>query len=181
MPLLLAVVCTGSSGAETVTPVQGKTAIVYFSQTGNTRLVCEVLAKELPADLFELKIAKPPAAKGQLPQIEPSRIDLGPYSCVVVASPVWAANLVPAVRAFLKNNSLAEKKIVVLTTTNAAMPEHFQEKHKKLVADAGGSVAGYYQLVMMEEKDGKPVPREKADIQKDTTAIVAEIIKGISR
>ena len=61
------------------------------------------------------------------------------------------------------------------------MPEQFQEKHKKLVADAGGNVVGYYQLVMMEKKDEKPVPRAEADIQKDTTAIVAEIMKSVSQ
>ena len=150
---------------------------MYIFLKPEIRTACNVLAKELPGDLFELTVAQPPAAKGQLPQIEPPRIDLGPYSSVVVASPVWAANLVPAVRAFLKNNPLGGRKVIILTTTNAAMPENFQEKHKKLVEDAGGSVAGYYQLVMMEEKDGKPVPREKADIQKETAVVVEGIMK----
>ena len=108
--LLLAAVCAANLSAETVPPVQGKTAIVYFSKTGNTRTACNVLAKELPGDLFELTVAQPPAAKGELPVIEPAQIDLNSYSLVVVASPVWAANLVPAVQAFLKNNSLAREE-----------------------------------------------------------------------
>ena len=140
-----------------------------------------MLAKAIPADIFELKLTKPPAAKDQLPEIEPAQIDLKPYSSVVIASPVWAAKLVPAVRAFLKNNPLGGKKLVVLATTNAAMPENFQKKHKKLVTDAGGTVVGYYQLVMMEKKDENPVPRPEADIQKDTRVMVAEIMRGISQ
>ena len=34
--LLLAAVCVANLSAETVLTVQGKTAIVYFSQTGDT-------------------------------------------------------------------------------------------------------------------------------------------------
>jgi hypothetical protein len=98
-----------------------------------------------------------------------------------VASPVYAANLVPAVRAFLKNNPLGGRKVIVLTTTNAAMPDKYQEKHKKLVADAGGNVAGYYQVVMMEKQDGKPVPRSQGEIQKYMTAIAAAIMKNLSQ
>lgn len=171
--------CVGIAQAENQA-AKKTTAIVYFSQTGNTRLACEVLAKELSADVFELKVVKPPSAKGELPLIEPAQVDLNSYSFVIVASPVWAANLVPAVRVFLKNNSLGNKKVAVLTTTNAAMPENFQEKHKKLVKDAGGNVAGYYQITVMDaQQNGKGVPRSKDDIQKDAMAIAVEIRKNI--
>ena len=78
--VLLTAVCAGNLNAETVKPAQGKTAVVYFSQTGNTRTACEVVAKELSADIFELKVVKPPAGQGQLPEIEPARIDLATYS-----------------------------------------------------------------------------------------------------
>jgi flavodoxin len=181
LSVLLAAVSIGSLGAETQSPAPGKTVVVYFSQTGNTRTACETVAQEFSADMVELKVTKPPAAKGQLPEIDPKRIDLNPYSSVIVASPVWAANLVPAVRAFLRDNSLGGRKSIILITTNTAMPEQFQEKHKKLVADAGGNVVGYYQLVMMEQKDGKPAPRKAVDIQKDTKSIASEILKGLSK
>ncbi|MBM4312264.1 MAG: hypothetical protein FJ119_15150 [Deltaproteobacteria bacterium] len=173
--VLLIAVCAGKLSAETEKPAQGKTAVVYFSQTGNTRAACEVLAKELSADIFELKVAKPPAAKGQLPEIEPSWIDLSPYSFIVVASPIWAANLVSAVQAFLKNNPLEGRKAVILTTTNVPMPEEFQNKHKQLVADAGGNLAGYYQVVVQEQKEGKAVARTQDDIRSDAKAIAGGI------
>jgi hypothetical protein len=178
--ILLVAACAGNLSAETVKPAQGKTAVVYFSQTGNTRTVCEVLAKELSADIFELKIAKPPAAQGQLPEIEPARIGLTPYSSVVVASPVWAAKLVPAIRVFLKNNPLGGRKAVLLTTANVPMPEEFQNKHKQLVAEAGGNLAGYYQVAVQEKKDGKDVARTQSDIRTDAAVIAAEIKKAVS-
>jgi len=177
LAILLTAACAGNLSAETLNPAHGKTAVVYFSQTGNTRTACETVAKELSADVFELKVAKPPAAKGQLPEIEPARIDLAPYSCIVVASPIWAAKLVPAVQAFFINNPLSGRKVVLLTTTNVPMPEEFQAKHKKLVTEAGGVVYGYYQVAVQEKRDGKDVPRTQADIQKDATVIAGEIRK----
>jgi len=179
--VLMIAVCAANLSAETGASGKEKTAVVYFSKTGNTRQACEVLAETFPVDLFELKVVQKPAAKGALPVIDPARIDLKPYSVVIVASPVWAANLVPAVRAFLKNNALGGKNVVVLTTTNAAMPEQFQQKHKQLVTDAGGTLAGYYQLVMLEKKDDPPVPRAEAAIKKDTAAVVEEIRKVIQK
>lgn len=181
LSVLLASVSAEHPGAEAASPAQGKAAVVYFSKTGNTRTACEVVASELGADVFELKVVKPPAAKGQLPEIEPAAIDLSPYSFMVVASPVWAANLVPAVRAFLKGSRLEGKTVAVLTTANVEMTEQFQAQHKQLVMDAGGNVAGYYQIVMMEQKEGKPVPRAKADIQKETLDIAAKTKTDMSQ
>ena len=86
----------------------------------------------------------------------------------------------PAVRAFLKNNPLEGRKAALLTTTNVPMPDEFQNKHKQLVADAGGNLAGYYQVVVQEKKDGKDVARTQTDIQKDATVIAAEIKKAVS-
>ena len=81
-------------------PAQGKTAVIYFSETGNTRSVCEVLGREIPADLIELKVVKESAAKGELPVVEPGRVDLKPYRLVVVASPVWMGTLFRRFRHF---------------------------------------------------------------------------------
>ena len=58
------------------------------------------------------------------------------------------------------------------------MPEKFQIKYKKLVAEARGGVVAYYQLVMMEKKDGKAAPRPQEKKQKDTAAIAVKI-KGV--
>jgi flavodoxin len=179
--VLLTAVCAGSLGAETPKPAHGTAAVIYFSQTGNTRAVCEVVAKELSADVFELKIVKPPAAKGQLPEIEPARIDLSHYAVVVVASPIWAAKLVPAVQEFLKNNPLGGRKAVLLTTTNVPMPEEFQNKHKQLVADAGGKLAGYYQVVVQEQKDGKAVARTRDEIASDAKSVAAKIKQALAQ
>ena len=109
--VLLTAVCVGKSLArKPCLRKKAKQPLYIFPKPGIHAQPVKCWQKQSPADLFELKIAKPPAAKGQLPEIEPARIDLKPYSSVVVASPVWAANLVPAVRAFLKNNSLGGKK-----------------------------------------------------------------------
>lgn len=37
----------------------GKTIVVYYSETGNTKQVAEILANELKADMFELTPVQP--------------------------------------------------------------------------------------------------------------------------
>lgn len=182
--VLLTAVCTGNLNAETVKLAQGRAAIFYFSETGNTRSVCEVLGREIPADLIELKVVKESAAKGELPVVEPGRVDLKPYRLIVVASPVWMGNLVPAVQAFLNDNRLGSLQVAVVTTANVPMPAEFQAKHKNLVTEAGGVVSGYYQVAVQEKKEGKGgkgVPRTKEALRNDAKDIAAEIMKIMAR
>ncbi len=86
-----------------------RTAIVYHSDTGNTRSVAEYLARHTGADLFRVQSKFPynpltlvavgvrRAVCGTNDPVEPERIDVGPYDCVVIGSPVWAGNPTPVI------------------------------------------------------------------------------------
>lgn len=91
-----------------------KTLIVYYSRSGQTRLVAESLAKLSGADLEEINDPTDRAgAKGylksgkeaflkKLPPIEPIKKDLKDYDLVLVGTPVWAFTISSPVRAFLE-------------------------------------------------------------------------------
>jgi flavodoxin len=156
-----------------------KTLIIYFSQTGNTKVVCEALQKSLGADILEVKNAsldKP--KKGELPAIEPKSIDLTKYSSIILGSPVWAAQVVPAIKAVLKNNDFKGKKVAFFTTTNVSIPEEFRGKSKALVQQAGGIVVGYYEVIVADIIDKKAVPRKKDQLVADALKLVPELQKG---
>ena len=91
-----------------------KTAIVYYSMSGNTKMVAEIIAKELSADLIEIKPVKDypdkgarkfiwggmKAVMGEKPQLNPYEFN-GDYDRIIFATPVWASSFTPPIRTFI--------------------------------------------------------------------------------
>ena len=108
-----------------------KTAIVYYSMHGNVRYVAEKVAKELGADLIELKPVKAYPDKGAMqfiwggsavtfkkkPDLEPYTFNASEYDLVIIGTPVWASNFTPPLRTFFEDNDLTGKKIAVIATS----------------------------------------------------------------
>ena len=95
-----------------------KTAIVYYSMTGNTKYQAETMARILGADLIPLvpKKAYPDsgfkkffwggksALMGEKPALEPYSFDPAAYDLIVFGSPVWAGTFAPPLRTFIEDN-----------------------------------------------------------------------------
>ena len=108
-----------------------KTAIVYYSMHGNVRYVAEKAAKELGADLIELKPVKAYPDKGAMqflwggsavtfkkkPDLEPYSFNASDYDLVIIGTPVWAGNFTPPLRTFFENTDLTGKKIAAIVTS----------------------------------------------------------------
>jgi flavodoxin len=171
-------------------PRGGKTLILYYSLTGNTRAGCEVLQAELGADMIEIKDLRKRDGKwgffktaigslvGKHTRIEPERIDITKYHNIILGSPIWTGRLSMAIRTLIDRNRFDWRKVIIYTTTNALEKEKYKEKSRNLVRKAGGDVVGYYQILAKEAADGKKIDRTKAQIIQDTIALVPEI-KGL--
>lgn len=95
-----------------------KTAIVYYSMSGNVKSVAEKLSAMLNADMIEIKPAKAfpdkgfgkffwggkSAVMGETPDLEPYPFNADEYETVIIGSPIWASNFAPPVRTFLCDN-----------------------------------------------------------------------------
>ncbi len=95
-----------------------RTAIVYYSLSGNTAYAAELAAKELEATLIPITPVKPypvkglakflhggkSAAAGEEPELVPYTFNAEEYDAVVLAFPVWASNIVPPIRTFVSEN-----------------------------------------------------------------------------
>ena len=187
--IALLLVCTS-----TITIAQessmGKTLILYYSRTGNTKMCCEALQKELGADLLEIKDLKNRAggwgfftgALGSMfnvhTNIDPLNPDLSSYKNIIIASPIWTGTLSTAIRTLIDKNRFDNKQVVMFTTTNAAEKEKYIEKSKARAANNGAQVVGYYQVVVKREVDGKKVDKPKQEIIEDALKFVPEIKKA---
>ena len=108
--------------------VKMKTAVVYFSWSGNTRFAAETIAKKASADLFEIKAetsyssdfqkccdeAKPECYGKTLRPIKPiESLDLAKYDVVFVGTPNWWGTMAPPVRTWVtQSKDVLEGKTV---------------------------------------------------------------------
>lgn len=171
----------------------GKTLIMYYSLTGNTRAGCEALQKELATDILEIRDLKKRAVKGlsfaftafasllgRHTKIEPQHPDLSSYANIIIGSPIWTGKLSIAIRTLIDNNRFDGKKVVIYTTSNAYEKEEYRQKSMDQVSKAGGDVVGYYQVLSKDEVGEEKVQRPIEKVVADTLKYVPEIKKAFS-
>ena len=94
----------------------GKTLVVYYSRSGNTRMVAEAISKRLGCDLEEITEPKnrggllgymgagSEGRKESITEINPTKRDLANYNIVIVGTPIWAWNISSPIRSYLTLN-----------------------------------------------------------------------------
>ena len=107
-----------------------KTAIIYYSYSGNTRRIAGILNEYFKTkgavDIVELKALDESdkffsqairAFRHKRAKLEPVNFDLTSYDLICFGTPVWAFTLTPELRTYLeKCHGLVGKKAVVFTT-----------------------------------------------------------------
>ena len=164
-----------------------KILILYYSRTGNTKLACEALAKELNADLLEIRdgadrsggwgffTGAMSALFNMETDIEPVQPDLSPYGRIILGAPIWSGRLATAIRTLIAKNRLDGKKVALFSTTNVLEKESSRQKGKAAVAEAGGTAVGYWQVAVQEKIDGKKIEKTPGQIVKEALALVPDI------
>lgn len=119
-----------SSGGKAV----GKTGIVYYSLSGNTKNVAEEIQRQTGASLFEIRTAKPyPQSytrvtqlvqeqrdSGTLPDLESMSIRLDDYDTVYIGSPIWYGDCALPLQKWLQENSLMGKKVAAFFSSGGS-------------------------------------------------------------
>jgi flavodoxin len=107
-----------------------KTLIIYYSRSGKTKLISETLAKNIGADILEIKDPKDrsgwwgfmisglDAFRHVHTPIEPVKPDIAPYATIIIATPVWSWNVSTPIHTLFEKNSFDGKKLILLTTAN---------------------------------------------------------------
>lgn len=107
-----------------------KVLVIYYSQTGNTKLVAEEIAAKLGADIEEIVAVNPydgdfmqtiercmkEREEGVIPEIKPLKSKIAKYDVIFLGYPVWFGTVAPPVAMFLKDVDLSDKTIVPFCT-----------------------------------------------------------------
>ncbi len=126
--LLAAAVFSTFSVAQAQTA--GKVLVVYYSWSGNTRAMAQAIAKELHADIYEIKPVKPypesyratvnqardELQRGFRPEIAKTVPDLTQYSTIVLGTPNWWSHVSMPVFTFMDQYDLSGKVILPFVT-----------------------------------------------------------------
>lgn len=118
-----------------------KKIVIYFTYTGNTKMIANKISKILNCDILEIK-PKVPYVKdynkvvedehnsersNYLPEIENINIDLNDYNEIIIGTPVWWYRPAPVIRTFLNKFDLSDKKVIPFATNAGWLGKTFKE------------------------------------------------------
>lgn len=111
-----------------------KPLVVYYTRTKTTKQVGERIADKLKCDFEEIIDLKDRSgAKGWLSagkdallksitRISGVSKDLSEYDIIIIGTPVWAGNMAPAIRTYIKKNKHKLKRVAFFCTLHANNP-----------------------------------------------------------
>ena len=160
-----------------------KTIIVYYSMSGNTDLAAREIASRLGADTLRIEPEKSYPDKGfkkffwggksavmaETPKLLPYEFDAGKYDRIVFGFPVWAGNVTPPIRTFVKENDLSGKRISAFACQSGSGAE----KAFRKLREALGIAAFEAELVLIDPK-AKPDPQNERKIEAFCSAVLRE-------
>ena len=127
--LAMTIVAMGAASCGTKKE-EPKTLVLYYSLTGNTKLVADEFANRLGADIEEIVCVNPydtnfqaciarcmqEREAGTVTEIQPVKADLSKYETILIGYPVWFGTYAPPIAKFLNDVNLAGKKVVLFCT-----------------------------------------------------------------
>ena len=120
-----------------------KILVVYYSLTGNTKDVANIIKNETGADIFEIKsefdyyrkdveeIVKKHLSEGYKPKLTSSLQNIDQYDLIFIGSPVWWFSIPPPVMSFLSQYELKDKKVVPFCTCGSDYGDFFKQFEKE--------------------------------------------------
>lgn len=114
-----------------------KTLIVYYSLEGNTQYAAERIAASIGAETLRLAPEKAypdsgfkkffwggkSAVMAEKPKLQPYEFDPAAWDRIIIGFPVWAGNVTPPIRTFIKENDLRGKRIAAFACQSGAGAE----------------------------------------------------------
>lgn len=118
-----------------------KKLLVYFSYSGNTKIIADMIKKSINCDVLELKPKVPYSSDYQsvvdeyqnnendkkTTELEEYNINLDNYDTIIIGTPVWWYSMTPVIRTFLKENDLSNKNVYAFATNAGWLGRTFKE------------------------------------------------------
>lgn len=127
---LAALVAPLSASADVKRPTRSRVLVVYFSRSGNTRVIAGHIGRSLGAEVFEIQPAQPypedyfqtveqahrERDSGFRPPLKGRVENLDAYDVVYLGFPIWGGTAPPVIRSFLAAHNLSGKTLIPFIT-----------------------------------------------------------------
>lgn len=160
---LLLMACQ-SENMQAITPeevgtMSGKTLVVYYSYTNNTKEIVSDLCKQIEADVLEIlpaekgldyaannyrigteqlsKIKAAPDDESSYPAIDPVSVDLTKYENIIIATPLWWSQMASNMQTFLfqYGKEMSGKNIGLIVSSYSSGISGVEADCKRLIPD----------------------------------------------
>ncbi|OUS11883.1 hypothetical protein A9Q89_07485 [Gammaproteobacteria bacterium 53_120_T64] len=126
-----------------------KVLVVYFSRSGNTKLLAREISRYYQSALLPIKAEDYPVgiaglfnavvdSQDKFARIKPQKVDLSGYDIVFIGAPIWFGSPAPPAWQFVANNKLSDKGVVLFSTFNSGFKQQFIDDYKAAVELRGG-------------------------------------------
>ena len=142
-----------------------KTAIVYYSMSGNTEQTAKKIAERIQADLIKIEPEKvypssgfkkffwggKSAVMGETPALLPYEFRAEEYDRIIIGTPVWAGTFTPPIRTFINDNreSFKSKRVSAFVCLSGAGADKALIKLKDFIGVTNLEAT----LVLIDPKD----------------------------
>jgi len=151
-----------------------KSLVVFYSLTGKTRLVSQVVAEALNATLVEIKETKPrkpgpfvyltggfAAITNRGSKISPVDVDLKQHERIFIGSPVWASRPAPAINSFIYKTNFEGRSVIPFFTMGGDNAEKALANITAKIERSYGKVVGSFAVTSDKVSDEAIMARAK--------------------
>ena len=137
-----------------------KRIIVYYSLSGNTEEAVKTIAEKLNCETLKIDTVKAmpksfaarilvgggQVAMNKIPELKPIDKDLSEYDEIFIGTPIWNSKGVPAINAFLLDNSICQKVTGLIITSGGGDIEKCVKALEKKIPNVK------YQVSLLDRK-----------------------------
>ena len=139
---------------------EGRTLVVYYSFTNDTRTIVGQLTDQMEADVYEVQpaeegldyaannyaigsrliaaIREAPEQASSYPSIKQNKVDLSQYDNIIIATPLWWSNMAAPMQTFLfeHGREMAGKHVALIVSSHSSGINGVVADAKRLIPNA---------------------------------------------
>ena len=159
-----------------------KSLVVFYSTTGNTKLVAQVIAEALDATLMEITETKPrklrpvvylvggfEAAMNRGSKINPVVVDMKQYERIFMGSPIWNSRATPAINSFIYQTDFEGRNVIPFFTMGGDNADKALANITAKIEKSQGKVVGSFAITSYKVSDEQIIARAEEAIKKHSS------------